>query len=114
MTAKPGHTQGIITALPRPKNTSSTSLRYLLAVFAALMFSTFTAVAQVSSGTIVGTVTDPSGAFLPQVKVEAKTVEPGVVGGTPPPGAGEHRSGGLVAGTYTVTASGAGFTNSSR
>src|SRR6266853_4105992 len=83
--------------------------RSFLAALAALVLSSFSAIAQVSSGTLVGTVSDPSGAGVPNAKVEAKNVDTGVVSGTTSTQAGEYRIGGLINGNYSITASAPGF-----
>src|SRR5260370_8766981 len=107
MTVTSGLIQCGSQSLPRLSRT----FRPFLAVFAALVLSTLSALAQVSSGTLVGTVTDATGAVVPKVKVEARDVETGVIASATTTDVGDYRIGGLVGGTYTITASGAGFTN---
>src|ERR1700743_3190631 len=87
--------------------------RSLLAAIIAVTFVSFQALAQVSSGTVVGTITDASGGAVPNAKVEAKNVETTVVSTTETTGAGEYRLGGLLPGNYTITASASGFTGAS-
>src|SRR5690349_2651657 len=60
-------------------------------------------------GAIVGTVTDPSGAVIPNAKITAANVATGVSQSTITSGAGTYTIPNLVVGTYTVTAEGAGF-----
>ena len=60
-------------------------------------------------GAITGTVTDPSGAVIPGVKVTATRVETGVSQFTVTSGAGTYTIPRLVVGTYNVTAEAAGF-----
>ncbi|MDP9054722.1 MAG: carboxypeptidase regulatory-like domain-containing protein [Acidobacteriota bacterium] len=65
--------------------------------------------AQVSSGTLVGTVFDPSGAGIPNAKVQAKNVNTGVEWQTTATADGQYRINGLIHGAYNLTASAAGF-----
>jgi hypothetical protein len=83
--------------------------RSFLAVLSALVLFSFGATAQVSSGTVVGTVLDATGAAVPNAKLEAKNADTGVVSATTSSSAGEYRIGGLIAGTYSITASATGF-----
>jgi hypothetical protein len=66
--------------------------------------------AQVSSGTLVGTVYDASGAAVPKAKVDVKNLGTNVVSSTTTDNAGQYRVGDLVAGTYEISASASGFT----
>jgi hypothetical protein len=83
--------------------------RSILAAIAALVLLSVHAMAQVSSGTIVGTILDASGAVVANAKVEAKNADTGVVSATTASQAGEYRIGELIAGTYSITASATGF-----
>src|SRR5580658_4720824 len=74
--------------------------RSILAAIAALVLLSVHAMAQVSSGTIVGTILDASGAVVANAKVEAKNADTGVVSATTASQAGEYRIGELIAGTY--------------
>src|SRR6202035_5442357 len=85
----------------------------LCAASAALMLFSSMAVAQVSTGTLVGTVLDSSGAGVPSAKVEARNVATGVVTPTTANTAGEYRINNMLAGTYDITGSASGFTKSS-
>lgn len=67
--------------------------------------------AQTSNGTLVGTVLDASGAAIPNAKIDAKNLATGVVASASSGAAGEYRIGNLVAGNYSVTGSGSGFTS---
>ena len=84
--------------------------RCMLAFLACMLFSSIVA-AQVSSGTVVGTILDPTGSGVPNAKVDATNVATGVVSSTTSGGAGEYRINNLVAGTYNLTASASGFAN---
>ena len=83
-----------------------TSVAAIVAI--ASLFSSL-AIAQVSSGTVVGTVLDSSGAAVPNAKVEAKNIATGVVTPTTASSQGDYRIGNLLAGTYSITASATGF-----
>ena len=69
------------------------------------------AFAQVSGGTVVGTVTDASGSAVPNAKVDVKNVDTGVVTTANTNSVGEYRVSNLLAGTYNITASATGFAN---
>ncbi len=60
-------------------------------------------------GAIVGTVTDPSGAVIPNARITATHVATGVSQSTVTSGAGTYTIPNLVVGTYTVAAVGEGF-----
>ncbi|HYM07794.1 MAG TPA: TonB-dependent receptor [Terriglobales bacterium] len=62
-----------------------------------------------ATGAIVGTVTDPSGAVIPNAKITATRVDTGVSQSTVTTGAGTYTISNLVVGTYNVTAEGGGF-----
>jgi hypothetical protein len=100
--------------LNRPLLHVSMKSRSLLAILAALVLSSFVALAQVSSGTLVGTITDPSGAGVPNAKVEAKNLDTGVVTSTNTTGQGDYRIGGLITGNYSITSSAPGFSGATR
>ena len=55
-------------------------------------------------GSITGTVTDPTGAVIPNVKITATRVETGVAQSTVTTGAGTYTLPRLIVGTYNVTA----------
>jgi hypothetical protein len=67
-----------------------------------------TARGQFTSG-VEGTVTDPSGAVVPNAKVTLKNVSTGVVWETRTSGAGAYRFASLPAATYTLTVAAEGF-----
>jgi outer membrane receptor protein involved in Fe transport len=66
--------------------------------------------AQVSSGTLVGTVYDATGGAVPNAKVDVKNEDTNVVSSTTTDSAGQYRVGNLVAGTYDISATASGFT----
>jgi outer membrane receptor protein involved in Fe transport len=80
----------------------------------AVIYTTLTvpaAVAQSSDGTIVGTVTDTSGAAVPKAKVTAASKELGIERSTTTDTAGGYRIENLLPGTYVVTVEASGFSH---
>jgi len=65
--------------------------------------------AQVTSGNIVGTVYDPTGATVPNAPVTATNEATGVASSTTSTSTGEYRIPNVPAGAYTVTVNAAGF-----
>ena len=61
-------------------------------------------VAQTYSGSIVGNVTDPSGAGVPDTTVTAKNVNTGITRTIKSDSVGGYRIGDLIPGAYTVRA----------
>src|SRR5436309_1566315 len=68
--------------------------------------------AQVEQGTITGTVTDPSGAAIPGVKVTITNQQTRVSSETRTNGDGNYRVPFLAPGEYEIVAEKEGFTNS--
>lgn len=66
-------------------------------------------IGQVISGDVVGTITDASGAAVPNVTVTATNDATGVKTTVSANSAGEYRLTNLLAGTYTLTATASGF-----
>jgi len=64
---------------------------------------------QIVGGTLVGTVTDPSGAVIPGVKVAIKNVATGVVTTVTTNSAGLYSAPNLLPGNYQATFTGSGF-----
>lgn len=83
------------------KNLGRTVLAALITVAAAL--------AQLTSGTISGTILDPSGAVVPEVKIVLKEISTGVSREGATNGAGVYRFAGLEPGVYTIEYAKAGF-----
>ena len=50
-----------------------------LMVMACLIFTVAPALAQSDRGTITGTISDPAGAMIPKVSIEAKNTETGAI-----------------------------------
>jgi hypothetical protein len=90
-----------------------TLIAFLLVVL--LMFPLVsTAVAQVTTATIVGTITDSSGAALPGASVTARNVDTGFLRSVPSDSVGAYRLEFLPIGNYVVEAALDGFRTSSR
>src|SRR5215471_6938235 len=68
----------------------------------------------ITSGDIAGTVTDPSGAVVPNAKVTATNDNTGAVHTTNSNGEGFYRFSFLQPGSYTVSASASGFQSAQR
>ena len=67
------------------------------------------AYAQVSGATLSGTVTDSSGAVIPNAQVAILDVSTGVTRTVTTGGAGFYTAPNLLPGTYEIRATGAGF-----
>ena len=80
-----------------------------LALSVILLASVFPLAAQVSTGTILGTVTDSSGAAIAETQIQTKNSGTGVVQTTVTDGQGRFTVPGLNVGQYEVSASKAGF-----
>ena len=78
---------------------------YVLPLFCAALASAQTD----STGTVIGTVTDPSGAVVPAAKVELTDATTGAVRNTATNGAGHYSFVGVQPGTYSVRGSSPGF-----
>src|ERR1041384_3347144 len=78
-----------------------------IAIFAPLVFS------QATDGNIVGALVDQSGAGVPGATVDIQNVATGVRNTTKAGNSGEYRFNNVLVGTYTVSASAAGFTKAS-
>ncbi|MGC2512379.1 MAG: carboxypeptidase-like regulatory domain-containing protein, partial [Acidobacteriaceae bacterium] len=78
-----------------------------------LFFCTSIAVAQTITGSIRGTVTDPSGAVVAGANVTATNVATGVTSQTVTNHDGLYNFQFLNLGNYTISASASGFTTSS-
>ena len=88
--------------------------RTLLRVAAACLFSfffvaIFATVASAQEATIVGTVTDPSGAAVPNAAITITNIDTGVERSLPTNGDGQYVAPDLHIGRYTVHATAAGF-----
>jgi hypothetical protein len=81
----------------------------LLTFTIALLSLIGTAMAQTTTGAITGTVTDPSGAAIPNVRVAATNTATNVVNATQSNDAGVYNFPFLAAGDYTIAAEVQGF-----
>src|ERR1051326_4248245 len=77
--------------------------------FGLLIACTSAIVAQGLTGSIVGTVTDPANAAVPNAKVTVKNVDTNPESQTTTDSVGTYRPLGLVAASYTVTVEAPGF-----
>jgi len=94
----------------RGTNESKTGCTAIVTCLTLLLcFISGTATAQVLYGTLTGNVTDPSGAVVPNAKVEALNTLTGVARTTMSDTNGVYRFGDLQAGNYKVTISSTGF-----
>jgi uncharacterized surface anchored protein len=82
--------------------------RILAALFTAVLTAA-TAHAQITTGSLLGTITDPSGAVIPGVKVTALHVETNLLRETITDSSGNYTLSNLPTGRYTLTASAASF-----
>lgn len=81
----------------------------LKAVFLALTAALFTAWSQYDTGTILGTVTDPSGAAIPGAKVIARETSTNQERTFDTDLSGDYRFNALPRGTYRITVTASGF-----
>src|SRR5215510_4174921 len=79
------------------------------AVIALLLVIPLAATAQVTTATLVGTVTDPGGSVVPGAQVTARNVDTGLTRTTTTSEAGTYRIEFLPVGKYTVEVSFTGF-----
>ncbi len=92
-----------------PAWASSKQFRIASGFLLALILLLPTTIWAQATGAIVGTVTDPSGAVIPNAKITAKRTETGVSQSTVTGNSGTYTIPNLVVGTYSVTAEGSGF-----
>jgi hypothetical protein len=85
-----------------------------LALLLTIVFATIAGVAQVQNGSVIGTVTDPSGAVLPHAQVTALSVTTGTHFVTVTTASGEYVFPSLPIGRYTISARLHGFKTSVR
>src|SRR5438046_10474649 len=79
------------------------TLKLCISVFTALAF------AQITTGTISGTVTDSTGAVVPGVNVTLKSVEKGISRTVRTDEGGRYRAPELALGSYEISVEAAGF-----
>src|SRR5437899_1033821 len=80
-----------------------------LKLWACLFVFTSLAVAQITTGTISGTVTDSTGAVVPGVNVTLKSVEKGISRTVRTDEGGRYRAPELALGSYEISVEAAGF-----
>src|SRR5437899_660700 len=97
--------------LPKLRVFSQTALRFRLALGAILLMicSGMQAQTTVSTGSIVGTLTDPQGAVIPGARVTVTNVGTAQIVELTTNSAGSYNSGALAPGSYRVKASSPGF-----
>src|SRR5437763_14317148 len=84
-------------------------MRKLPVVFGLLLFIASAVLAQSDRGTITGTVTDPARAVVPNVPVQARNSETGVVYESATSSTGNYTISQLPAGLYELSMSAPGF-----
>jgi hypothetical protein len=89
----------------------SKSLHFALAVFTLLTLSAITVIAQTSFGSIVGTVTDKTGATVPDARVTLTNVDTSDQRVAPTSAQGNYTFVNLVPGQYTIEIKKSGFKN---
>ena len=80
-----------------------------LALALLMLTSCTSLLAQSTTGTILGTVKDPTGAFISTAKIKARNTATGFTRSVPTNSGGEYRIDYLPVGNYTVEAEGPGF-----
>ncbi|HTA47649.1 MAG TPA: carboxypeptidase regulatory-like domain-containing protein [Bryobacteraceae bacterium] len=93
---------------------SSFCVKSLFAASAALFLLSFVSSAQLNLGSISGSVTDPTGAVVPNASVTVLDQARGVTRTLTTDSAGEYAAPSLVPGDYTVRATAPGFSTSER
>src|ERR1051326_3383467 len=81
----------------------------LLLLVVAVILSAAAAFAQVATGTITGSVLDSTGATIPKAGVEVVNTETGLARSSKTDGVGDFRFTLLPVGSYSISASAAGF-----
>src|SRR5437660_11139941 len=89
------------------------ALRLSLPVLVVACVLTVVAAAQVTTGTVIGTVSDASGAVLPNAQISATNTGTNLTSTAQTNSQGEYRIEFLPVGTYKVEATATGFTKSS-
>ena len=80
-----------------------------LSIFSALVLCAGLALSQSASGTITGTVSDPTGAVVPNSPIEAKNTSTGTVFKSATSGTGNFTIAELPVGTYEISVTAPGF-----
>jgi outer membrane receptor protein involved in Fe transport len=93
----------------QPKGSRLKTLSTFALVFALLTFGAFKAFPQAETGQIVGTVTDPSGAFIPGAKVTVRSIATGTERTGTTDGSGAFTFPNLQPDAYEITVTSPGF-----
>ncbi len=88
-----------------------TNLRRVCFFATFFLLSTAASIAQIDTGSIVGTVRDPSGAAVPKATVAVTNTATGVAVTTETNSSGEYQVTALIPGIYSVKVSSPGFTS---
>ena len=97
----------------KPVSTLRTLYVFAVALFAAALLFSVSSFAQSTSGDVTGTILDASGAAVPNATVTAENAGTGIKASAVTNAAGQYRFTNLPVGSYTITATAAGFTSSS-
>src|ERR671936_157640 len=93
---------------------SCATSRFIALLVLALLFASLQAFGQAQAGTLLGTVTDSSGAVLPNVTITITNKATGVSKTSVTNDTGEYTFPGIQIGTYDVKATAQGFKAESR
>jgi hypothetical protein len=99
---------GIVTTKTQESRKMKRLLLVIMILFAAVTLSYGQATSQ-NGGSIQGSITDPSGATVPDASVSILSVDTGAVKNVTTDKAGYYSVGPLNPGSYTVSVSGSGF-----
>ena len=105
--AEVGNKKGATMSQTNPGNTRSGLI--FAFIFALVFLASIPMYSQVVGGTILGTITDPTGAAIPSTKVVIKNVATGVITTVTTNAQGIYNAPNLLPGTYEATISAAGF-----
>src|SRR5581483_138185 len=83
--------------------------RIFPALLLLLSFSAYTGAQMASTGTVIGTVTDPSGAVVPNARIELRDTTTGNVRSAVTNGSGQYSFVGVQPGIYSVKGAHPGF-----
>ena len=84
-------------------------IRFSFLTFLAVLFAVPSAVAQYDTATVLGTISDPSGAVVSGSNISLKNTATGVIAQRTSNGSGEYEFTGVLPGDYALTSEAAGF-----